>query len=117
MKYMLTIHTDPSGYANAKPEDLEAELKGYEALGKELHASGAFVAGEGLQLDTATTVSVPNGERLVTDGPFAETKEQLGGFYLLDCKDLDEAISWAAKIPGARHGKIEVRPVMDYEAS
>jgi hypothetical protein len=117
MRYMLTIHTDPSGYASATPEDLEAELKGYEALGKELHASGAFVAGEGLQLDTATTVSVPNGERLVTDGPFAETKEQLGGFYLLDCKDLDEAISWAAKIPGARHGKIEVRPVMDYEAS
>ena len=117
MRYMLTIHTDPSGYASATPEQLEAELKGYESLGKELHASGAFVAGEGLQLDTATTVSVPNGERLVTDGPFAETKEQLGGFYLLDCKDLDEAISWAAKIPGARHGKIEVRPVMDYEAS
>jgi hypothetical protein len=117
MKYMLTIHTDPSGYASATPEDLAAELKGYDSLSKELHASGAFIAGEGLQLDTATTVSVPNGERLVTDGPFAETKEQLGGFYLLDCKDLDEAISWAAKIPGARHGKVEVRPVMEYEAS
>jgi hypothetical protein len=111
MRYMLTIHTDPSGYASATPEQLEAELKGYETLGKELHASGAFVAGEGLQLDTATTVSVPNGERLVTDGPFAETKEQLGGFYLLDCKDLDEAIAYAAKIPGAQSGCIEVRPV------
>ena len=117
MKYMLTIYGDPSGYANASREDLEAELKGYEALSKELRESGAFVAGEGLQLDTATTVTVQNGERLVTDGPFAETKEQLGGFYLLDCKDLDEAISWAAKIPGAHHGKVEVRPVMEYEAS
>jgi hypothetical protein len=116
MKYMLTIHTDPAGYANASREDLDAELKGYAALSEELHESGAFVAGEGLQLDTATTVSVKNGERLVTDGPFAETREQLGGFYLLDCKDLDEAISWASKIPGARHGKIEVRPVLNYEA-
>jgi len=116
MKYMLTIHTDPAGYENASRDDLDAELKGYEALSKELRESGAFVAGEGLQLDTATTVSVKNGERLVTDGPFAETREQLGGFFLLDCKDLDEAISWASKIPGARHGKIEVRPVLNYEA-
>jgi hypothetical protein len=115
MKYMLTIHTDPAGYADATPEDLDAELKGYASLSQELNEAGAFVAGEGLQLDTATTVSVQNGERLVTDGPFAETREQLGGFYLLDCKDLDEAISWAAKIPGARHGKIEVRPVLNYE--
>jgi hypothetical protein len=116
MKYMLTIHTDPAGYADATPEDLDAELKGYASLSQELNEAGAFVAGEGLQLDTATTVSVQNGERLVTDGPFAETREQLGGFYLLECKDLDEAISWAAKIPGARHGKIEVRPVLNYEA-
>src|SRR3954452_23019421 len=116
MKYMLTIHTDPAGYADASREDLDAELQGYASLSKEMHDSGAFVAGEGLQLDTATTVSVKDGERLVTDGPFAETREQLGGFYLLDCKDLDEAISWASKIPGARHGKIEVRPVLNYEA-
>ena len=65
--------------------------------------------------DTATTVKVRNGERLVTDGPFAETKEQLGGFYLLECKDLDEAIEWAAKIPGAQNGTIEVRPVMSFD--
>src|SRR5687768_160500 len=104
MHYMLTIHTDPSAYASASREDMEAETRGYEALSRELQESGAFVAGEGLQLDTATTVRVQNGERIVTDGPFAETKEQLGGFYLVECKDLDEAIAWAAKIPGAKRG-------------
>ena len=115
MKYMLTIHTDPSGYASATPEDLDAELKGYDALGKELHASGAFVAGEGLQLDTATTVSVQNGERLVTDGPFAETKELLGGFYIIEVPDLDAALKWAAQMPNIAYGSVEVRPVMVFD--
>jgi hypothetical protein len=76
-----------------------------------------LLGGEGLQpTSTATTVRVRDGEALTTDGPFAETREQLGGYYLLDCKDLDDAISWAAKIPGAADGSVEVRPVMDYEA-
>ena len=77
-------------------------MEAYGAFGQEIEEKGVHVAGEGLQpTATATTVQVRDGERLVTDGPFAETKEQLGGFYLLECKDLDEAIGWAAKIPGA----------------
>jgi hypothetical protein len=77
-----------------------------------------MVGGEGLQPSaTATTVRVRDGERMLTDGPFAETREQLGGYYLLDCPDLDAAIGWAAKIPGASSGAVEVRPVMDYEAA
>jgi hypothetical protein len=75
-----------------------------------------FVGGDGLQpAATATTVRVRDGERLLTDGPYAETKEQLGGFYMLECKDLDEALSWAARIPEAKTGSIEVRPVMVYD--
>ena len=83
-----------------------------------LRDAGAFIAGEGLQESaTATTVRIGDGgERVVTDGPFAETKEQVGGFYLIECEDLDEALEWAKKIP-ARGGAIEVRPVMDYDAS
>ena len=77
-----------------------------------------LLGGEGLQPSSAaTTVRVRDGERVLTDGPFAETKEQLGGFYLLDCDNLDEAIDWAAKIPGAGHGSVEVRPVMNYEGA
>ena len=72
--------------------------------------------GDGLDpTPSATTVRVRDGERLLTDGPFAETREALGGFYTVECKDLDEAISWAAKIPGAANGSVEVRPVMDYD--
>jgi hypothetical protein len=77
---------------------------------------GVLLAGEGLYpTPTATTVRVRDGERAVTDGPFAETKEQLGGFFVLDCNDLDEAIDWAAKIPGAQIGSVEVRPVMVFD--
>jgi hypothetical protein len=116
MKYMLNIYGDMSQYADATPEQSGQVMQAYEAFGREVHGSGAFVAGEGLQTpETATAVKVRDGERLVTDGPFPETKEQLGGFYLLECKDLDEAIEWAAKIPGAQSGTIEVRPVMSYE--
>ena len=117
MRYMLTIFTDESGMTDATPQQIQETMAAYGAFGQEIEAAGAFVAGEGLQpTATATTVRVRDGERLLTDGPFAETKEQLGGFYLLECKDLDEALGWAAKIPGAQHGAVEVRPVMDYEA-
>ena len=89
-------------------------MDGYRKFGEEVHGNGAFVAGEALEsISTATTVRVKDGERLVTDGPFAETKEQLGGFYLLECENLDEAIAWAKKVP-LSGGGIEVRPVMDY---
>ena len=118
MKYLLTIYGDETGWDDMPPEEGRQVMAAYEQFTREITEAGAMLGGEGLQRSsTATTVRVRDGERLLTDGPFAETKEQLGGFYLLDCKDLDEAISWAAKIPGAQHGKVEVRPVMEYEAS
>ena len=111
MKYLLTIYDDESMWSDVQPGDVNAMMDGYRKFGEEVHGNGAFVAGEALEsISTATTVRVKDGERLVTDGPFAETKEQLGGFYLLDCKDLDEAIAYAAKIPGAQSGCVEVRP-------
>jgi hypothetical protein len=86
---------------------------GYMTFTEEVKSAKVMLGGEALQpCATATTVRVRDGKTLTTDGPFAETKEQLGGFYLLDCKDLDEAIRWAAKIPGATYGSIEIRPVM-----
>jgi hypothetical protein len=117
MRYLLTIYQDESGWATQSPEETGRIMAGYGAFGEELEAAGGHLGGEGLQpTSTATTIRVRDGERLVTDGPFAETKEQLGGFYLIECKDLDEAIEWAAKIPGAQQGSVEVRPVMVYEA-
>ena len=117
MQYALTIYDDQSSWPEMSQEEGEAMSAAYGRVTEEMRAAGVFRAGEGLQpVTTATTVRVPNGERLVTDGPFAETKEQLGGFYVLDCKDLDEAIEWAAKIPGAQSGCVEVRPVIQYEA-
>jgi hypothetical protein len=116
MQYLLTIYTDESGFADATPEDGKRMMEAYEALTAELKQSGAFVGGEGLQpTSTATTVRVRDGEPLLTDGPFAETREQLAGFYLVECADLDEAIGWAGRIPGAALGSVEVRPVIDYE--
>jgi hypothetical protein len=113
MQYALTIYGEPR---ELSPEDGQAMTAEYMRVTDEMRSAGVFLAGEGLQpVSTATTVRVPNGERIVTDGPFAETREQLGGFYVLECKDLDEAIGWAAKIPGAKSGCVEVRPVIQYE--
>src|SRR5918912_3506697 len=117
MKYLLTIYTDESRYATMTPEESAQLMAGYGAFGREAQQAGVLLGGEGLQpTATATTVRVRDGETLLTDGPFAETREQLGGYYLVDCADLDEATRWAAKIPDARAGAVEVRPVMDYEA-
>jgi hypothetical protein len=117
MKYMLTIFNDEAGMTEATPDQIKDTMAAYGAFGQAVEDAGVYVTGEGLQpTATATTVRVRDGERLLTDGPFAETKEQLGGFYLLECENLDEAIEWAAKIPGAQSGSVEVRPVMDYEA-
>ena len=118
MKYLLTIYGDESSFADVTPEDVQQVMAAYEAFGREVTEAGAMLGGEGLQPSaTATTVQVRDGETITSDGPFADTREQLGGYYLLDCRDLDEAIGWAAKIPGAQSGTIEVRPVMDYEAA
>jgi hypothetical protein len=114
MRYALLIYGDQSDWQNATPEDSQATMDAYYKFTNDIRERGLMQAGEALQpFTTATTVRVRNGETLTTDGPFAETKEQLGGFYIVDCKDLDEATEIAARIPGAESGSIEVRPVMD----
>jgi hypothetical protein len=116
MKYAFTIYGDESQRDSATPEQQQEVSQAYGALTQEMEQKGVLVAGDGLYpTATATTVRVRDGQRDVTDGPFAETKEQLGGFYVLDVKDLDEAIEWAAKIPGAQFGSIEIRPVMVFD--
>ena len=116
MKYAITIYGDESARESATEEQRHATSEAYAVLTQEMQQKGVIVAGEGLYpTQTATTVRVRGGEKDVTDGPFAETKEQLGGFYVLDVKDLDEAIEWAARIPGAETGSIEIRPVMVFD--
>jgi hypothetical protein len=116
MKYAFTIYGDESQRENATPEQMQQMSQGYAAVTQEMEQKGVLLAGDGLYpTQTATTVRVRDGERSVTDGPYAETKEQLGGFYVLDCKDLDDAIEWAEKIPGAQFGSIEIRPVMVFD--
>jgi hypothetical protein len=115
MRYMLIILGDESRLANLSDEERAANGARWADYTKELVDSGAFVSGDGLQsVTTATTLRVEHGERVLTDGPFAETKEQIGGFYVIECKDLDEAIDWAAKLPHAENGTTEIRPVMEY---
>jgi hypothetical protein len=116
MQYLLLIYGDENSWETLSEEDRGQIFQAYGTFTQELQNSGAMVAGDALQpTETATTVRVQNDEVLTTDGPFAETKEQLGGYYLIEADSLDEAIEWAAKIPGARHGSIEVRPVMVFE--
>jgi len=113
MQYLLMIYADESRMKDVTPADREAMYVEYRALTDSLIKSGHMRAGDALQpTSTATTVRVRDGKTLTTDGPFAETKEQLGGYYLVEAKDLDEATKLAARIPGARQGSIEVRPIM-----
>ena len=118
MKYLLTLWGDESRFADRTPEQIQESMKHWDAYTIETKDAGAFLGGEGLQpTATATTVKIDaSGDHIVSDGPFAETTEPLGGFYLLDCENLDDAIAWAKKIP-MPGGKVEVRPVMDYEAA
>ena len=116
MQYILLIYgQEPT---EGIPQDaMAAEMADYDIFTKHLRDRGALLAGEALQpIATATTVRVADGRTITTDGPFAETKESLGGFYLVEAADLDEAIAYAAMIPGAKHGSIEVRPIWDYAA-
>jgi hypothetical protein len=117
MKYLLALIGDESRFADLTPEQQAEGMKAWDAYTKDANDAGVLVGGEGLQpSSTATTVQIrESGEPIVSDGPFAETKEQLGGYYLLDCKDLDDALAWAKRIP-MPGGTVEVRPVMDYEA-
>jgi hypothetical protein len=117
MRYLLLLYGDESQWADASPEDIQREMEAYEAFGAEVKEAGVLRGGEGLQpTNAATTLRVRDGETSLTDGPFAETREQLGGYYLLECQDLDEAVKWASKLPQDSSGSIEIRPVMDYEA-
>ena len=112
MQYMALIYSTPGSEAGYEG-DLLAD---YGQFTQEAVAAGVFKAGEALMpVSDASSVRVRGGSTAVTDGPFAETKEVLGGYYLLDCADLDEAIKWAAKIPTAKYGTIEVRPLMVFD--
>jgi hypothetical protein len=116
MQYMLLIYGDENGWESLGEEERGQMMQAYGSFTQELRDRGALVAGDALEpTQTATTVRVQSGETLTTDGPFAETKEQLGGYYLVEADSLDEAIEWAAKIPAASHGSVEVRPVMVFE--
>lgn len=116
MRYAALIYNNQAAAADMTEEERTAEYNAYNAFGAEFGSTGVIVGGDALlPTTTATTVRVRDGKILTTDGPFAETKEQLGGFYLLKCDNLDEAIKIAAKIPGALNGSVEVRPVMEFE--
>lgn len=113
MQYMALIYDTETERSAMSPEEREQFMARYVAFTRSAKEAGVFLAGDALRpVDTATTVRVRDGKTLTIDGPFAETKEQLGGYYLLECKDLDEALHWAAQIPTAAYGSIEVRPVM-----
>jgi hypothetical protein len=115
MQYLLLIYTNEAQEAARSEAEMQAMTGEYGAFTQSIIASGAFKAGDRLQpAATATTVRVRGGKTLMTDGPFAETREQLGGYYMVEAKDLDEATAIAARIPGAKHGSIEARPVYVY---
>jgi hypothetical protein len=117
MRYLVLIYDEDTANPPAEPPDpaVWAEVMGdYNAYSKMLRDRGAFVAGEALQpVTTATTVRIRDGQTMTTDGPFAETKEALGGFYMIEAKDLDEALELGAACPGAKWGSIEVRPIIE----
>jgi len=113
MQYLLMIYAAESVVPKSGTAEHDKMMQGYTELAQELEAKGLKKGGHALDsIATATTVRVRNGKAQTTDGPFAETKEQLGGFFLLDCKDLDEAIECAGRIPGASFGSIEIRPIV-----
>ena len=115
MRYALLIYANEQDWSKQTEEQSQAQFQEYMAFTKDIVDRGIQQAGEALQpTSTATTVRVRDGETITTDGPFAETKEQLGGFYLIEARDLNDAIQVAARIPSARTGSIEVRPVVDF---
>ncbi len=116
MQYLCLIYEVESEMLTRSEEEQGKIMEEYWAFTNDVKENGQFVAGEALMpTETATTVRIRDGKRVTTDGPFAETKEQLGGFYLLECKDLDEAIEQAGRIPSSKYGSIEVRPVMVFD--
>ncbi len=112
MQYLLMIYSNEQAMETRPPADMQAVMGAYTAYTEAMKGANAYVGGNRLQPSrTATTVRVVNGATKVLDGPYAETKEQLGGYYLIEAPDLDAAIAWAARCPGASHGVMEVRPI------
>jgi hypothetical protein len=117
MKYMLLIYAEDQAMGKLSEADRNRMYAEYGKFTQEIQSTGQFLAGSELQrTSAATSVRIRDGKRLLTDGPFAETREQLGGYYLINAKDLDEAIGIAARIPSARFGTVEVRPVVEMAA-
>jgi hypothetical protein len=119
MKFLLLLYGDETKWMDMSPEEAQQSVEVWNAYGQQLTDAGVLVSGEALAPTTeATTVRLSQQESIRTDGPFAETREQLGGYYLLDCKDIDDAAGWAAKVPDlGEGGSVEVRPVVDWEAA
>lgn len=112
MQYIALIYGDEEAWSSLSEQATEAVYERYRGFGEEAEAAGVLAGGNELaHTRDATTVRVRDDETLVTDGPYAEVKEALGGFYLLECETIDEALDWAARIPGAESGAVEVRPV------
>jgi hypothetical protein len=117
MKYALLLYADEGTWEGLEPEAQGEVMAQHEAATEAMRAVGAYVGGEALDLtNTARTVRLREGKSLVTDGPFIEAKEALGGFYLVDCASIEEALEWAARLPESRVGGVEVRPLLDFEA-
>ena len=115
MQYLLLIYANEAAEAAMGETAMTEMMTEYRSFTQSIIKDGQFKAGDALKpTSLATTVTVRNGKTLTTDGPFAETREQLGGYYLIEAKDLDEAIAIAARVPSAKHGSIEIRPVMIY---
>ena len=118
MKYMLLIYGSEKDWAGLTPAQVQGRMSEYGEFTQSIQASGHMVGGDRLDsISTATTVRVRDGKTVTTDGPYAETKEQLGGYYLIEAKDIDEAIGIAARLPGSKYGAVEVRPVPPMMAS
>jgi hypothetical protein len=114
MQYLLMLYADESGWDKLTPEQQQQGYAAYMAYTEALKAAGAHKSSNRLQpVSTATTVRATNGKPQVLDGPYVDSKEQLGGYYLIEAPDLDAALSWAARCPGAGHGTVEVRPVWE----
>ena len=112
MKYLLLMYADPSIGSNYSQEELQVQADAWMVYMQEAQAAGVLLSNGGLApASTATTLRIRNGKTLITDGPFAETHEQVGGYSVLECKDLDEAIRWAEKIPTAKYGSVEICPL------
>ena len=115
MKYLCLIYDDEKKWETMSKAEADAYMGEYFQFTENIKTSGHYLGGNALQpVQTATTIRSRNGKLSTTDGPFAETKEQLGGYYMVDCNDLDEALKWAAQIPSAGRGPVEVRPIMEF---